>query len=308
MIVVTVTAAIDGGAESPLILMLFLPVVYASLAYPLRLVAASAFLAEAAYLLLILLDPGPAPDPGVVVGFCAAMAGVAVLAVWQASNHEVWRREIARSSRTDPLTGLLNRRGFDTATAAAFTSLEQFGTPVTLLVIDLNDFKSYNDAHGHHAGDTLLRWTGGRMRETVRPEDSVARLGGDEFAVLLPGIGPDSAPEVAARMSEALAERVEHCLGRATAPGQGTTFDELYRAADVNLYEGKMSRSAVSGVGAITERRRQRRSISADAVLAGISEAFFVLDDQWRFIYVNEQAEGLLGPRGERPTRKSGLG
>ena len=81
---------------------------------------------------------------------------------------------------------MLNRRGFDSASHAAFSGLARQNRPVTLMIIDLDLFKAYNDLHGHQAGDELLRWVAERLSEAVRPTDAVARLGGDEFAVLLP--------------------------------------------------------------------------------------------------------------------------
>ena len=240
--VIAATAAADGGADSPLALMLFLPVVFASLAYPLRLVVSAAALAEMTFLLLVVLDPGDSPGPGFVLAFCGGLAGAAVMAVWQAANHDAWRRELARSSRTDPLTGLLNRRGFATASDAAFSALDRRASPVTLLVIDLDLFKAYNDAHGHCAGDELLCWVAERLGEAVRPSDSVARLGGDEFAVLLPDTGPRSAEALIARIDAALVSRTAHCLGQASAPERGDTFDALYRAADSEMYRRKLER------------------------------------------------------------------
>ena len=257
--VIAITAAFDGGAQSPLALMLFLPAVFASLAYPLRLVVASAVLAELAFGALVLLNP---PTPGFVLAFCSALGGAALLAVWQAGNHDAWRGELARNSVTDPLTGVLNRRGFEHASEAAFSALARHGRPVTLLVIDLDDFKSYNDAHGHHAGDLLLCWVGEQLNLAVRPTDAVARLGGDEFAVLLPGTCSDSAAPVIERMREALDLQAAHCLGRATAPEGGETFDALYRAADADLYQCKLARRPPNangnGNGASADRPSRR--------------------------------------------------
>jgi diguanylate cyclase (GGDEF)-like protein/PAS domain S-box-containing protein len=301
--IIAATAAVDGGAESPLALMLFLPVVFASLAYPLRLVIASAITAEAAFLLLILLDTGESPGAGFILAFCGALLGVAVMAVWQAGNHDVWRRELSRSSRTDPLTSLLNRRGFATASDAAFSALDRRDSPVTLLLIDLDLFKAYNDSHGHHAGDALLRWVAEQLSSSTRPTDSVARLGGDEFAVLLPDTDRRAADAVIARISKSLRPRVDHCLGRASAPEQGTTFDALYRVADTNLYQRKILSAPSLPDGTSPRPMLQqgvgRRTVSADAILAGITEAFYVVDEEWRFIYVNEEAERLLGKRAD---------
>jgi diguanylate cyclase (GGDEF)-like protein len=275
--------------------MLFLPVVFASLAYPLRLVLVSAVLAEGAFLALVIIA---APDTAYVAAFCLALAGTALMALWQAANHEGWRRELARSSLTDPLTGLLNRRGFAVASEAAFSALERHGRPVTLVVLDLDLFKAYNDSRGHQAGDELLRWVSTRLEDEMRPTDAVARLGGDEFAVLLPDTERDDADPVIARLRAALEPRAKHCLGRASAPEQGTTFDSLYRIADTDMYQRKLVRLQEpldeESTEAVYERRKHSRSLSADDILAGMTDAFIALDGRWRFVYVNEPAERLL--------------
>jgi diguanylate cyclase (GGDEF)-like protein len=248
-------ALVDGGAGSPLQLALFLPVVFASLSFPIRYVVATAAFAQLAFLVL-----GGGRDVGYVWVFSAALAGTSAMALWQATNHNGWRDELARSSTTDPLTHLLNRRGFAMASERAFAALARQGRPVTLTVIDLDYLKAYNDLHGHQAGDELLHWVGVRLTAGVRVGDAVARLGGDEFAVLLPDTSPAEAEPVIARLSAALAERAPHCLGIATAPEQGSSFDDLYRSADAALYERKLRRP---GGG---EQRRRR--VEADQTCA----------------------------------------
>jgi diguanylate cyclase (GGDEF)-like protein len=220
---VAVMAALDGGTASPLALVLLLPTVFASLAYSLRRVIVTAALAEVAFLALTL-------------------AATAVMAVWQARFHQAWRRQLALSSCTDPLTGLLNRRGLCRASDLAFGDLRRHQRAVTLLIIDLDLFKAYNDTHGHQAGDELLCWVAAQLTKAVRDGDTVARLGGDEFAVLLPGLDRAGAEPVVNGIRQALNERATYCLGRATAPKEGLTFDELYRAGDVDLYQGKLLR------------------------------------------------------------------
>jgi diguanylate cyclase (GGDEF)-like protein len=236
-------SALVDGADSPLQMALFLPVVFASLSFPIRGVVATACLAEVAFLSLSL---GGGLSDGYVLVFAAALAGTSTMALWQSTNHAAWRRELALSSTTDPLTRLLNRRGFAMASERAIAALERHGRPVTLAVIDLDYLKPYNDQHGHQAGDELLDWVGRTLSRTVRAGDAVARLGGDEFAVLLPDTSPAAAAPVVARLSSALAERAPHCLGVASAPDQGASFDDLYRTADAALYERKLLRPARS--------------------------------------------------------------
>jgi len=238
VVMIWLSALVDGS-DSPLQMALFLPVVFASLCFPVRGVVATAVLAEIAFLTLA-LEGGL--GGGYILVFAAALAGTSTMALWQASNHSAWRRELARSSSTDPLTHLLNRRGFAMASERAMAELARHGRPVTLAVIDLDYLKVYNDRHGHQAGDELLVWVGQKLSESVRAGDAVARLGGDEFAVLLPDTAPAAAEPVVTRLSSALAERAQHCLGIASAPGQGASFDDLYRNADAALYERKLLR------------------------------------------------------------------
>ena len=239
VVMIWLTALIDDGGDSPLQFALFLPVVFASLSFPVRYVIATGVIAEVAFLSLA-LEGGLAGGYLLVVG--AALAGTSAMALWQSTNHASWRRELARSSTTDPLTHLLNRRGFAMASEQAFASLARHGRPVTVAVLDLDHLKTYNDEHGHHAGDELLCWAADRLTSSVRSGDAVARLGGDEFAVLLPDTDTAAARPVIARLSAALAERAPHCLGIATAPEQGISFDDLYRNADASLYQCKLRR------------------------------------------------------------------
>ena len=239
VLMISLLTVADGGAESPLQTALFLPVVFASLSFPIRYVVATGIVAEAAFLALAL--EGGLPG-GYVLVFSSVLAGTSTMALWQSMNHDGWRQELARSSTTDPLTHLLNRRGFAMASGRAFADLARHGRPVTLAVIDLDYLKSYNDQNGHQAGDELLCWVGKKLSECVRAGDAVARLGGDEFAVLLPDTAAEEAKPVVARLSTAVSERAPHCLGLATAPEQGTSFDDLYRIADAALYQCKLLR------------------------------------------------------------------
>ena len=121
-------------------------------------------------------------------------------------DHDSIQREMARQARTDPLTGLLNRRAFMEELARRLDRLDREGLPGTLMFVDLDHFKQLNDARGHETGDAALCAIAALLRDTVRPADLVARLGGDEFALWLDGADDFSA-----------AERAEHLRSRGAA-------------------------------------------------------------------------------------------
>ncbi len=245
-------AALDGGAGSPLALTLLLPAVFASLAFTLRRVVLIGVMTEVAFLTLTLIG---SPGAGDVLVFCAVLGGTIAMAVGQAGFHQEWRHQLAHSSRTDPLTGLLNRRGLGRAAARGFDGLRHRNRPVTLLLLDLDLFKSYNDTHGHQAGDELLCWVAIQLAGAVRPTDAVARLGGDEFAVLMPDTGRLAAERVIDRIRESLELRIPCCLGWATAPEEGASFDDLYRVGDSELYRSKLLRRHEQAQDAVGARR-----------------------------------------------------
>jgi diguanylate cyclase (GGDEF)-like protein len=89
----------------------------------------------------------------------------------------------------DPLTGLANRRGFDQAMAMEAERSSRFKTPLTLCIMDLDNFKAVNDTHGHPCGDVVIRAMADILRSEMRMIDTAARIGGEEFALLLPGTG-----------------------------------------------------------------------------------------------------------------------
>ena len=165
------------------------------------------------------------------------------MAAYQANFHDTWRARLSQSSRTDPLTDSLNRRGLAEAASAAFAQLHRYQRPVTLLVIDLDVFKSYNDIHGHQAGDTLLSWVASELRGAVRPSDTVARIGGDEFTVLCP------TPARRARSRSSIGSAAPWRPGSATAsvvPSRRQTA-QASRSSIARLTPSSTSRSCCSG-------------------------------------------------------------
>ena len=168
-----------------------------------------------------------------------------------ALEHEAIQREMMRQARTDPLTGLLNRRAFREEVLRHTDRTDREGLPSTLMFLDLDHFKSVNDRLGHEAGDQVLLRTAALLRDTVRPADLVARLGGDEFALWLGGADHMTAAERAealrATMPAALSEitgseppRITLSIGIATRRAGGDEdIDGLIRRADEAMYEAK---------------------------------------------------------------------
>ena len=112
---------------------------------------------------------------------------------------------LAKLARIDGLTGVMNRRSFDHVFGKAWMLAATSMKPLSLLLLDVDHFKSFNDAYGHLAGDTCLQLVAAAMMDTVyKPADRVARYGGEEFAVLLPDTGEASAMIVAERIRAAV--------------------------------------------------------------------------------------------------------
>jgi diguanylate cyclase (GGDEF)-like protein len=237
ILLVAVAVAADEGATSPLTYVFFLPMVFAAVFYPLRL-----FVFVGAFDMIAFVIVGDLyghPDPRQVAFIAACLAMSAILCAWQAQNHDRHRERLVRMSRTDPLTGCLNRRGFEERVTAELERTMRDGGSVALVLLDLDNFKAVNDMNGHAAGDELLCWVVEGLRRAVRPLDSIGRLGGDEFAILAPGAAESGAEHIATRSRKLLSERVAVSTGAACYPGHGTTHDELQRHADRQLYANK---------------------------------------------------------------------
>ena len=104
---------------------------------------------------------------------------------------------------SDPLTGLLNRRGFDAALQREWRRQQRLGQGLALLMIDIDHFKQINDSQGHPIGDAALRHLADTLRQQLRPYDLIGRLGGEEFCVVLPGVTPALAQQTAERLCRA---------------------------------------------------------------------------------------------------------
>jgi diguanylate cyclase (GGDEF)-like protein/putative nucleotidyltransferase with HDIG domain len=192
-----------------------------------------AFMVSAALTLVILWQREPA--------LSLALAGpLLAIALYQRSTFKALRA--MRLALTDPLTGLGNHRSFHERLQRELTTAEQAVTTLSLCLVDIDDFKTINDTHGHPVGDAVL----GQVASRLRQGGEAFRLGGDEFAVLLPGHDETQAVGVARSIVERVGGisidgigPVTVSAGVATYPVQGVGRDELIRLADSALYWAK---------------------------------------------------------------------
>lgn len=140
---------------------------------------------------------------------------------------------LERLAMTDELTGLLNRRGFESELKKAIANAGRYGEGGVLIYVDLDGFKPINDTFGHAAGDEVLKRAAGLLKESVRPTDSVGRLGGDEFAALLVRSAWDD--------GLARATTIDRVLNSAKIPW-GTQTISLAASLGVQAYSGQDSR------------------------------------------------------------------
>jgi two-component system cell cycle response regulator len=154
-------------------------------------------------------------------------------------------------SRKDGLTNLYNHRFFHQLLDTEISRAERYDRVVSLLMIDIDNFKTYNDTHGHPTGDVILKQLANLLRQSSRSCDYVARYGGEEFAIIAPEAGPDAAGRMAQRIREAVEEakfegeeimaggRLTISIGAASFPVQASSKSDLVEKADRALYRAK---------------------------------------------------------------------
>ena len=181
------------------------------------------------------------------------LAGAAVCIVRMVLEYGALQREMTRQARTDPLTGLLNRRAFVEELDRQIIRLDRGSEPGTLMFVDMDAFKGVNDRLGHATGDKVLIHLANMLRLQVRPFDLITRLGGDEFAVWLSGADHMTAAERADYLCRTAPGELQALLpepfpklgvsiGIATRPAGSTeSIEDLTRRADMAMYEVKRS-------------------------------------------------------------------
>lgn len=182
----------------------------------------------------------------IVLWNAVAPFGIFVVVVTILSSLKSALAREEKLSRTDPLTGLFNRRYFGELVAAELARARRYGHPVSLAYLDLDNFKTVNDRFGHDAGDRLLVEVAGLFKSSLRATDVVARLGGDEFSMLLVETGAEPGMKVIMNLRESLmgAMRregwpVSASIGLVTFMSAPAGLDEMLTEADALMYEVK---------------------------------------------------------------------
>lgn len=238
-----------GGHSSPYGNLYLLPIVFAAGIHPARRIVpmlAAVAAANCAPLAYNGWDSAVAADTGVqlLLWFTLAGAMMALMAAVRGQRLMLREGEAAaqRLARIDSLTGLGNRRAFDEALAAEISRARRSSAALSVVILDVDDFKQINDGFGHLNGDRCLREVAARLSETARASDSVFRWGGDEFVVLLPESSYHGAVRVAERMEAVIEESVRRPDGKALTITCGlaelteaANADDFLAAADLAL-------------------------------------------------------------------------
>ena len=201
-------------------------------------------------------------------------------------------RSLAESrleARTDPLTGLANRRALYEHTDAALRPTPTTVGRLALLIIDLDRFKEINDSLGHHMGDQLLTQVGPRVDGILRDGDLLARLGGDEFAIVLPGADAADAEATASRLLTALRQpfhldqmglHIDASIGIALSPQHATDVNGLLQRADIALYQAKASRGTYATYDSTAADPSRERLETIEELRVAVSSDNIVLHYQ----------------------------
>lgn len=184
----------------------------------------------------------PIADAIVELGFYTVIAAT-LHALHRSLDHE---RALAT---TDDVTGVPNRRAFYERASLEIERLRRAGAPLTLVFLDLDEFKGVNDRFGHRAGDEVLRGTARTLRRSLRAVDFVARLGGDEFGLLLPSTNEEAARTVLVKVRDELRSTFAAEGWPVTSSAGAVTFSRAPSSIDAALAEADLLLYAVKGAG-----------------------------------------------------------
>ena len=229
-------------------------------------------------LALLLYDRVQRLDP-LAFGLAVLTLSAAVIRLAIAFRDVQGLAEARREAATDELTSLPNRRLFMRRAGEAITVAHLADTSVSVLMLDLDNFKELNDTLGHSAGDTLLRLIGPRLKKALRKTDTLGRLGGDEFGIILdPQPDQQGVIEVVERVLEGLRDpfevhglalRLTGSLGIAAFPAHAQDPDDLLKCADIAMYQAKAARSGYEFYSRERDTNsRERLGLAAELAVA----------------------------------------
>ncbi len=246
----SVCVYLDGGLDSPLIVLMALPIMSAALALPVKEVTICAIVGSLEFLVVAFTGSHARSTSGYIAALSVFLAGTIALSMGGAvyrsrleGEEDRLIRELHRRAHTDSLTGCLSHGAFHERIEIEIGRALRHGESLSLLVADIDLLKSFNDSHGHAEGDAVLSKAAAIMRTTSRSGDTVARVGGDEFAVILPMTDLVNAGTLADRIARALdhqeGSEFSVSIGFAVLDPLEPTSQRLFRDADLGLYRAK---------------------------------------------------------------------
>jgi diguanylate cyclase (GGDEF)-like protein len=254
---IAVTIALTGAAGSPVLVLSFLPLVTLPARFGRRGVHAGVAFTVLAIGAAVLTQPQRlSHSPALFILTCATLVGLS------AFSDLLQRTEMRQRSAAvlDPLTGLLNRAALSSRFAEVREQARLGNAPVSLMVCDVDRFKSVNDEHGHARGDAVLKDIAYVMRTRTRMFELIYRTGGDELLVLLPGCTGEAATALAERLRADITDArpggldVTVSVGVGTASGAAIDFQTLFDEADRALYDAKAGgRNRVGAAAAVRD-------------------------------------------------------
>jgi diguanylate cyclase (GGDEF)-like protein len=234
-----------AGSHAPYRDLFILSTGFVGAVHPPRRLVPFLAIVNAVTLAPLLFEPWDRMFAGSTFALVIIWSSLALVASIVNSNARLHRAGSVRAealARADALTGLGNRRAFDEALTEEIARARRLGSPLSLLLADLNEFKEINDLHGHLAGDDCLRNVAGVFRDEVRLHDRCFRWGGDEFAAILADTDGSAAELIAERISRAVSERCLQPNGEPLTIGaahaeltDAMTADDLMAEADETL-------------------------------------------------------------------------
>lgn len=243
---ITAVAYFSGESPSPLIFFYLWVFLYSSYFFTKREAISEIALVGVCYGGLLIAEPPSSGGPAWWVVGMGSLIVAAILIATMRERAELLIGRLYEAARTDPLTQLLNRRGFRELLDLELERAKRGGHSMAVLAGDLDHFKVVNDRLGHHEGDAVLKRVGAALERGKRRIDAAARVGGEEFALILPATGVDGALVLAERLRADLAAELARdpipvtiSFGIAMYPDHGETAGSILQAADEAVYGAK---------------------------------------------------------------------